>query len=93
MRASTDGARRRSGSGATQAPAGGFATSPALASSTVATAPDATLRRLVATAYGHGRGARRNDVRKHAAPPLSAELRILAGCAWHTLRRRCANGS
>jgi glycosyltransferase involved in cell wall biosynthesis len=53
---------------------------------------DATLRALSRAAYHHGRARRRTDVRKRAAPPLGRELRILAGCAWHTARRRCANG-
>jgi glycosyltransferase involved in cell wall biosynthesis len=53
---------------------------------------DATLRALSRAAYHQGRARRRTDVRKRAAPPLRRELRILAGCAWHTARRRCANG-
>lgn len=56
------------------------------------TAPDAGLRVLSRAAYHHGRAGRRTDVRKRTAPPLRRELRILAGCAWHTVRRRCANG-
>jgi GT2 family glycosyltransferase len=55
-------------------------------------AADATVRALARAAYHHGRAARRTDIRKRAAPPLSSELRILAGCAWHTVRRRCGNG-
>jgi GT2 family glycosyltransferase len=56
------------------------------------TAPDSRLAALTRAAYALGRTARRNDVRK--GTPLSAarELRVLAGCAWHTLRRRCAYG-
>lgn len=53
---------------------------------------DARLARLCAAAYALGRTARRNDVAKHAAPPAWLELRVLVGCAWHTIRRRCAYG-
>ncbi|MDQ6607500.1 MAG: glycosyltransferase, partial [Actinomycetota bacterium] len=56
------------------------------------TAADATVQALSRAAYALGRSARRNDVRKHAAPALRAELRVLAGCAWHVVRRRCAIG-
>jgi GT2 family glycosyltransferase len=56
------------------------------------TAEDATVIRLSRAAYALGRTARRNDVRKHAAPPLRGELRTLAGCCWHVVRRRCAIG-
>lgn len=56
------------------------------------TAADATVRALARAAYELGRTARRNDVRKAAAPSLAAELRTLAGCAWHALRRRCGVG-
>jgi hypothetical protein len=31
-------------------------------------------------------------VRKGTAPAIRGELRVLAGCVWHTVRRRCANG-
>jgi glycosyltransferase involved in cell wall biosynthesis len=55
-------------------------------------APDARLRVLARHAYGQGREARRHDVRTGKARPVSEELRILAGCAWHTVRRRCAYG-
>jgi GT2 family glycosyltransferase len=55
-------------------------------------AADATVGKLARAAYGHGRAARRYDARKGAAPPLRSELRTLAGCGWHTVRRRCANG-
>ena len=34
----------------------------------------------------------RYDARKGVAPPVTAELRTLAGCLWHTVRRRCGNG-
>jgi GT2 family glycosyltransferase len=53
---------------------------------------DARLTRLSRAAYALGRTARRNDVAKHRAPTLGFELRVLGGCAWHTLRRRCAYG-
>jgi glycosyltransferase involved in cell wall biosynthesis len=56
------------------------------------TAADATIRSLSRAAYALGRSARRNDLRQHAAPPLRGELRVLAGCLWHTVRRRCAIG-
>jgi GT2 family glycosyltransferase len=53
---------------------------------------DATLRKLTSSAYRHGRDARRYDVRKGVEPSARAELRTLAGCSWHIVRRRCANG-
>jgi glycosyltransferase involved in cell wall biosynthesis len=56
------------------------------------TAADSTVRSLSRAAYGHGRSARRYDVRKGEAPSMLAEVRTLAGCLWHILRRRCANG-
>ncbi len=49
--------------------------------------------RLSRAAYALGRTARRNDVRKGTRrPPLRGELRTLAGCCWHIVRRRCAIG-
>jgi GT2 family glycosyltransferase len=56
------------------------------------TATDARLGPLTRGAYHLGRSARRYDVRKGSAPGLGAEVRTLAGCAWHVGRRRCANG-
>jgi glycosyltransferase involved in cell wall biosynthesis len=53
---------------------------------------DARLIKLVRAGYAHGRNARRYDVRKRMAPSPAAELRTLAGCLWHIVRRRCANG-
>jgi GT2 family glycosyltransferase len=53
---------------------------------------DARLSALTRAAYGQGREARRHDVRVGAARPIRTELRILAGCLWHTARRRCAYG-
>jgi GT2 family glycosyltransferase len=55
-------------------------------------ATDSTVRMLSRAAYGHGRAARRYDVLKGTAPTIPAELRTLAGCVWHTIRRRCAIG-
>lgn len=56
------------------------------------TAADSTVRNLARAAHAHGRDARRYDARKGVAPPLRAELRTLAGCVWHIVRRRCAIG-
>ena len=56
------------------------------------TAADSRLRTLARAAHGRGRAARRYDAHRGAAPPLGVELRVLAGCLWHTLRRGCANG-
>jgi GT2 family glycosyltransferase len=53
---------------------------------------DATVRALSRAAFALGRTARRNDVRKGTAPSLRRELRVLAGCGWHTVGRRCAFG-
>jgi glycosyltransferase involved in cell wall biosynthesis len=55
-------------------------------------ARDARLSALTRAAYGQGREARRHDMRVGAARPIGTELRILAGCVWHTARRRCAYG-
>ena len=56
------------------------------------TREDARLSRLSRAAYAQGRAARRYDERKDTAPTVRRELRVLAGCGWHTLRRRCAYG-
>ncbi len=56
------------------------------------TAEDATVASLSRAAYRQGRASRRYDVRKGAAPPLVGELRTLAGCQWHVVRRRCLGG-
>jgi glycosyltransferase involved in cell wall biosynthesis len=53
---------------------------------------DARLRSLARAAYHRGRAARRTDARRGAAPGLSRELRNVAGCGWHTLRRACPQG-
>ncbi|HLH65526.1 MAG TPA: glycosyltransferase [Solirubrobacteraceae bacterium] len=53
---------------------------------------DSRLVALTRAAYRQGREARRHDVRSGKARPPSTELRTLAGCAWHTLRHRCAFG-
>src|SRR3954447_15896146 len=56
------------------------------------TGRDARLAGLSRAAFGRGRNSRRYDVRKGIAPPPWAELRTLAGCIWHTVRRRCGAG-
>jgi GT2 family glycosyltransferase len=53
---------------------------------------DARLRALTRAAYSQGREARRHDARVGSERPIRSELRILAGCVWHTARRRCAYG-
>lgn len=54
--------------------------------------PDATLRALARAAAQRGRRAREFDEREGRAPTLASELVVFAGCLWHTVRRRCANG-
>jgi glycosyltransferase involved in cell wall biosynthesis len=56
------------------------------------TAEDARLNRLARAAYARGRGARASDSRRGRAPGLGRELRVLAGCGWHTVRRACPQG-
>ena len=53
---------------------------------------DATLRRMSRAAWALGRSARRHDVRIGEPKPLAAELRVLGGCAWHAVARRCGYG-
>ena len=53
---------------------------------------DARLRSLMHSAYGRGRNVRRHDRRRGRAPGLGEELRVLAGCGWHTVRRACPQG-
>jgi GT2 family glycosyltransferase len=55
-------------------------------------AADATLRSLMRVAVRRGREAREYDEEQGHAPALAAELRVFAGCVWHTGRRACANG-
>ena len=56
------------------------------------TGDDARLRALARAAYHRGRYARISDERRGQAPPRRHEVRVLAGCAWHTVRRRCPQG-
>ncbi len=56
------------------------------------TADDARLVPLARAAYARGRGARASDRRRRRAPGLPHELRVLAGCGWHTVRRACPQG-
>jgi GT2 family glycosyltransferase len=53
---------------------------------------DARVSALARAARSRGRAARREDVAKGAAPPLAAELRVLAGTLLHGPRFGCANG-
>jgi GT2 family glycosyltransferase len=53
---------------------------------------DARLRSLARAAFHRGRAARRFDALNGTAPPLRAELRVLAGSALHGPRFRCASG-
>jgi GT2 family glycosyltransferase len=53
---------------------------------------DARIGRLARAAHARGRAARRWDRVKGTAPSTRAEVRTLAGCLWHTGRRRCGNG-
>jgi GT2 family glycosyltransferase len=56
------------------------------------TAADARLARLARGAYVRGRAARHFDAGRGAIAPAAQEARTVAGCLWHTLRRRCGNG-
>jgi hypothetical protein len=56
------------------------------------TGADSHLLPLARAAYRRGRGARITDERRGRAPGLARELRVLAGCAWHSVRRRCPQG-
>ena len=56
------------------------------------TADDSRLAPLARAAYHRGRGARSSDRRRGEAPGLARELRVLAGCGWHTVRRACPQG-
>jgi glycosyltransferase involved in cell wall biosynthesis len=53
---------------------------------------DARLRSLMRGAYRRGRNMRAYDRMRGTAPRLGGELRVLAGCGWHTVRRRCPQG-
>ena len=53
---------------------------------------DARLRSLMRSAYHRGYNLRGFDETHHKAPPVGRELRVLAGCGWHTLRRGCPQG-
>lgn len=53
---------------------------------------DARLRSLARAAYHRGRAARRTDARRGVQPSTMRELRNVAGCGWHTLRRACPQG-
>jgi GT2 family glycosyltransferase len=53
---------------------------------------DARLLALTRAAYRQGKEARRHDIRIGKPRSVGGEARILAGCAWHTVRRRCTFG-
>jgi glycosyltransferase involved in cell wall biosynthesis len=55
-------------------------------------AADSRLRPLARAAYVRGRAARETDRERGRAPGLGRELRVLAGCGWHTVRRACPQG-
>jgi GT2 family glycosyltransferase len=53
---------------------------------------DARLRSLMRSAYRRGRNMRAYDRMRGVDPRVGAELRVLAGCGWHTVRRACPQG-
>ena len=53
---------------------------------------DAELGTLMRGAYVRGQRLRRHDLRKGSPPTLARELRVLAGCGWHTARYACPQG-
>ena len=53
---------------------------------------DTRLRSLARDAYARGHELRAYDARRGRAPSMATELRVLAGCGWHTLRRACPQG-
>jgi GT2 family glycosyltransferase len=53
---------------------------------------DARLRPLARAARARGRASRRFDAWRGEAPGLPRELRTLAGCLGHVVRRRCPAG-
>ena len=53
---------------------------------------DARLRSLMRSAYRRGRNMRAYDRMRGEDPRLGKELRVLAGCGWHTVRRACPQG-
>ncbi len=55
-------------------------------------AADARLGALARAAYRRGRAARITDQRRGSAPRVLFELRVLAGCAWHTAHYACPHG-
>lgn len=55
-------------------------------------ARDARLGALMRSEFRRGRSSRALDVRKGRRPGLAGELRVLAGCGWHTVRRACPQG-
>ena len=56
------------------------------------TGGDVRLGPLMRAAYTRGRAVRRFDRRRGIEPSLPGELRVLAGCGWHTVRRACPQG-
>jgi glycosyltransferase involved in cell wall biosynthesis len=56
------------------------------------TGDDARLRSLMRSAYQRGRNLRAYDESRGTAPGVDRELRVLAGCGWHVVRRRCPQG-
>jgi GT2 family glycosyltransferase len=53
---------------------------------------DARLRSLMRSAYSRGYNLRGFDEAHAKAPGVRHELRVLAGCGWHTVRRACPQG-
>jgi len=53
---------------------------------------DARLRSLMRSAYRRGYNLRRFNETHGTAPAVGHELRVLAGCGWHTVRRGCPQG-
>jgi GT2 family glycosyltransferase len=55
-------------------------------------AADARLGALTRAAYRRGREVWRHEAAHGHVRSVAGDLRILAGCVWHTVRRRCAYG-
>jgi glycosyltransferase involved in cell wall biosynthesis len=53
---------------------------------------DSGLRPLARAAFSRGLAARASDRRRGVEPALPRELRTLAGCVWHSVRRTCPQG-